>query len=142
MQRHINAELHDNDSPHYAQLYLYDLIFAIKQYITKKPQLNSDLLCQLIVVFYDCNPFINIYKTVAEQIQSLITNTTEKIRVILNPQIKLFLELGADWRSSNLPTINELAIIIPNEYKQVGFHNIVFAYCNPKKKQSISYHQF
>ena len=34
MQRHINAELHDNDSPHYAQLYLYDPVFATEQRIT------------------------------------------------------------------------------------------------------------
>ena len=28
IQRHINAELHDNDSYHYAKLYLYDPIFV------------------------------------------------------------------------------------------------------------------
>ena len=37
MQRHINAELHDNDSPHYAQLYLYDPTFAVEQRITRNP---------------------------------------------------------------------------------------------------------
>lgn len=31
MQRYINTELHNNGIPHYIQLYLYDLIFVIKQ---------------------------------------------------------------------------------------------------------------
>ena len=60
MQRHINAELHDNDPPHYAQLYLYDPEFATEQRITRNPQLNPDLLCQLTEVLHSCNPFINI----------------------------------------------------------------------------------
>ena len=30
MQRHINTKLHNNNSPHYVQLYLYDPIFAVK----------------------------------------------------------------------------------------------------------------
>lgn len=45
MQRHINAELHDNNSPHYAQLYLYNPTFALEQCITRNSQPNSDLLC-------------------------------------------------------------------------------------------------
>lgn len=47
IQRHINAKLHDNDSPHYAQLYLYDLAFAVEQRITRNLQLNPNLLRQL-----------------------------------------------------------------------------------------------
>ena len=58
MQRHINAELHDNDSAHYAQLYLYDPTFASEQRITGNPQLNPDLLRQLKETLYICNPFI------------------------------------------------------------------------------------
>ena len=139
MQRHINAELHDNDSPHYAQLYLYDPTFAVEQRITRNPQLNPDLLRQLTETLYICNPFINIYKTAAERIQSFATNTTEEIRVVLNPQMKLLLELGADRRRSNLPTIEEVAIIIPDEYNQAGFRDIVLAYRHPENNNT-QYH--
>ena len=85
MQRHINAELHDNDSLYYAQLYFYDPTFALEQRIIKNLQLNPDLLYQLTETFYVCNPFINIYKTTAKQIQSFAINTTEEICVVLNP---------------------------------------------------------
>ena len=52
----------------------------------------------------------------------------EKIRIILNPQMKLLLELGADRRRSNLPTTDEVAMIFPDEYQQGGFRDIVLAY--------------
>lgn len=68
MQRHISAELYDNDLLHYVQLYLYDSKFAIQQRIIRNSQLNLDLLCQLTKVIYNCNSFINIYKTATEWI--------------------------------------------------------------------------
>ena len=139
MQKHINVKLHNNNSPHYAQLYLYDPIFAIKQRIRRNSQLNSDSLHKLTEVLYDCHPFINIYKTAAKRIQFLTTNTTKKIHIILNPQMKLLLELGVDRRCSNLLTIDEVAIILPDEYKQCRFYDIVLAYRNPEKNNN-QYH--
>ena len=68
MQRHINAELHDNDSPHFAQLYLYNPAFAVEQCVTRNLQLNPNLLREFTKTLYVCNPFINIYKTAAKQI--------------------------------------------------------------------------
>lgn len=47
MHKYINVKLHDNDSLHYAQLYLYDPAFAVEQRITRNPQLNPNLLRQL-----------------------------------------------------------------------------------------------
>lgn len=139
MQRHINAELHDNDSPHYAQLYLYDPKFATEQRISRNPQLYPDLLRQLTEVLHGCNPFINIYKTATERIQSLNNNGMEEIRVILNPQMKLLLELGADSRRSNLPTTDEVAMVIPDKYQQGGFRDIVLAYRSPENNNN-QYH--
>ena len=46
--------------------------------------------------------------------------------------MKLFLEMGVDWRYSNLFTIDKVAIIILDKYNQGGFLDIVLAYCNPK----------
>ena len=91
-------------------------------------QHNLDLLRQISEILYVYYPFINIYKTAAEQIKSFATNTTEEICVVLNPQMKLLLKLGVDRRQSNLPTIDKIAIIIPKEYNQARFHDIVLAY--------------
>ena len=106
---------------------------------SNKSQLNLDLLRQLSKILYICNPFINIYKTAAKQIQFLAINTTEKIGVILNPWIKLLLELGADCGQSNLLTIDKKAIIILEESNQSRFYNIVLAYCYHKNNNNEYY---
>ena len=49
----------------------------------------------------------------------------EETHVILNPQMKLFLELGVDSYCGNLPTKYKVAIIILDEYKQGEFCDIV-----------------
>ena len=46
--------------------------------------------------------------------------------------MKLFLEMGADWHCSNLSNVDKVAIIIPDEYNQGRFRDIVLAYRNPK----------
>lgn len=84
MQRYINAELHDNNSPCYVQLYFYDPTFVVKQRITRNPQLNSNLLQQLTETLYNCNPFINIYKTAAKCIQFSIIDIIKEVCIIFN----------------------------------------------------------
>lgn len=91
-------------------LIMHSYTFMTLNLLWNNPQLNPDLLRQLLEVLHSCNPFINIYKTAAERIQFLNTNRTEKMRVKLNPQMKLLLELGADRRCSNLPTTNEVKL--------------------------------
>lgn len=55
------------------------------------------------------------------------------MNIIFNSQIKLLLELKADWCYSNLPTINKVVIIISDKYKQNRFCDIVLAYCNSEE---------
>ena len=50
-------------------------------------------------------------------------------RIILNLQMRLILEVGADRRRKNLPTSDEVAVIIPDEYNDAGFCDIVLAEC-------------
>lgn len=47
--------------------------------------------------------------------------------MILNPQMKLVMETGADKRRENLPTSSEMAVIIPDEYGEPCFRDIVLA---------------
>lgn len=84
MQKYINAELYNNNSLYYVQLYFSDLIFILEPHITRNSKLNLDLLYQLTKTLYVCNPFINKYKIAAKQIQSPATNTAEEICVIVN----------------------------------------------------------
>ena len=39
--------------------------------------------------------------------------------------MRLILEASANWRYKNLPTSNEVAVIIPDKYSNTSFRNIV-----------------
>ena len=73
------------------------------------------------------NPFVILYWTAVEQLQ--VQTTSFLLQIILNLQIKLIIKARADQRCKNLPTINEVAIIIPNEYKSTSYCNIVLTDC-------------
>lgn len=109
----------------YAQLYLYDSVFVGAKRSKHNPNLNQTLLQQLTAMLYKCNPFITMYKTAFERLQD--PDNAAEIRIILNPQMRLLLEKGADRRRHNLPTANEVVIIISNEYDRAGFRDIVLA---------------
>ena len=53
------------------------------------------------------------------------------LRIILNPQIRLIIEKGADRRRENLPTANEVAVLIPNEIETTGPRDLVLAVRQP-----------
>ena len=44
---------------------------------------------------------------------------------VLNAQLKLIMETGADKRRENFPASNEVAIIIPDEYDVAGSRDII-----------------
>ena len=71
------------------------------------------------------NPFIDMYISAREALQNN-GNTVETLRIILNPQICLIMETGADRRKENLPTSNEVSLIIQDdEYSGLGHRDIV-----------------
>jgi hypothetical protein len=69
----------------------------------------------------DYNPFITVYKTARERLASQQTD----FRILLNPQIRLIMESGADRRRENLPTSNEVTAIIPDEYTDASRRDLV-----------------
>jgi hypothetical protein len=83
--------------------------------------LDRTVLLQLTEILIDYNPFIIVYKTARERLVSQQTD----FRVLLNPQIRLVLELGADRRYKNLPTSNEVTVLIPDEYTDTSRRNLV-----------------
>ena len=71
------------------------------------------------------NPFIALYQTARERLQAQPVTTPS--RIILNPQMQLILEAGANRRRKNLLTSDEVAVIIPDEYGNASFRDIVLA---------------
>jgi hypothetical protein len=60
------------------------------------------------------NPFIRLYLTARERLQQ--QHAAGPSRVILNPQMRLVLEARTDRRRENLPTSDEVTVIIPGKY--------------------------
>ena len=71
------------------------------------------------------NPFIDMYISAREALQNN-GNTDKTLWIILNPQMRLIMETGADRRRENLPTSNEVGLIIQDdEYSGPGHQDIV-----------------
>lgn len=73
------------------------------------------------------NPFTGVYTIAKERIVE--TRAEQRpIRVILNPQMRLIIEKSADRQWENLPTSNEVTLILPDEYGDKGPGDIVLVY--------------
>ena len=125
---HLQGPLrpHENNAPVFVQLYFYDPIYAAQERGATHPTLDSNILLQLTTELHEINPYIQIYKTARERLEEVAPSEND-FRIILNPQLKLIMETGADRRRENLPTSNEIALIIANEYGEAGFRDIVLA---------------
>jgi hypothetical protein len=69
----------------------------------------------------DCNPFITVYKTARKR----LANQQTDFRILLNLQIYLILESGADCCYKNLPISNEVTVLIPDEYTDASRCDLV-----------------
>lgn len=66
-------------------------------------------------MLHTLNPYIELYKT-ADETMRVNSTTNDNLRIVLNPQMRLIMETGADRRRENLPTSNEVGAIIIDEY--------------------------
>ena len=92
------------------------------------PDLDRGILVELLQMLTDVNPFINIYKTARERLQS---QPADQFRLLLNPQMRLVMESGADQRRENLPISNEVAVVLLDEFTDGSRRDIVLTYRNP-----------
>ena len=113
-------------APRYAQLYFYDPAYATEARLRANTELDGSILRGLLNMLNDNNPYIRMYQTARERLQAS-QDTGEPSRVILNPQMRLVLEKGADRRRENLPTSDEVAVIIPDEHGDPSYRDIVLA---------------
>ena len=114
-------------APRYAQLYFYDPVYATNTRLRANTELDAIILRRLLDMLDDVdNPYIRLYQTARERLQAR-QHVAGPSRVILNPQMRLVLEEGADRRRENLPTSNEVAVIIPDENGDPNCRDIILA---------------
>ncbi|RPB10743.1 hypothetical protein P167DRAFT_490550, partial [Morchella conica CCBAS932] len=126
-----------NDTSAFAQLYFFDPLYTAQMMQQGYPTLKISVLERLTQEIHTVNPFISLYKTAKERLEAASSQDGDG-RVLLNPQLRLIVESGAEKRRHNLPTSNEVAAIIPDKYGKAGFRDIILAHRNPDTNRQFS----
>ncbi|KAK4510430.1 uncharacterized protein ATC70_012169 [Mucor velutinosus] len=136
---HLQAPLNLSNVPKYSQLYVYDPEYAaaIRCADPRNQGLDDTIIEQLSEMIADpvvCgNPFVSIYKHAheilkEEEERQAQDGVSENAHIRLSPQMQMELVVGQDRRTQNLPTVNEIAAIIPNECSDRSFRDILITY--------------
>jgi len=79
------------------------------------------LLRQLLKMLHVCNPFITIYQMAYKIMQQALSQLTlNNMQIILNSRMELLITKGLEQHHYNLPMTNEVAMIIPDEYREAS----------------------
>ncbi|KAF5176634.1 hypothetical protein FRX31_033779, partial [Thalictrum thalictroides] len=118
------AALREGATPRYAQLYFVGSERAIEAR-TGGNNLNPDIVRSLTELIEQNNPFVEYYHTALRSLQE--SEQEGSLRVVLNPEFRLVVEPHTDRRRYNLPTTNEVAVVIPDGADRNSRDVILFA---------------
>jgi hypothetical protein len=134
---HLNGPLQEVEGnlPQYAQLYFHDPQYAATVRSQRNQQLNPEVLLDLTAMLQGIqNPYVSIYRTARERIQAAPADAT----IVFTGSHKMFLETGSDRRRENIPTSDELGLIIPDAAATETVRPIVLAARNSSRLYHIS----
>lgn len=115
------------ETPAFAQLFFYDPDYATDLRARSRPGLDRTILRDLHEMLADHNPFIAIHQTARERLRT----QEGSFRLLLNPQMRLVMQTGADRRRENLPMATELAGILPDEFTDESSRDVLLAVREP-----------
>jgi hypothetical protein len=94
----------------YAQLYIYDPKMALQQRMTRNNTLSPTIMSDLQEILLEHSPFVRIYQQAAERLRAhgASSQTTDI-------QAQLAYLPHSDPRWYNIPTTNEIAVILPGD---------------------------
>ena len=108
----------------FTQIYLYNSQAAIEyQFMNADESLHKHILLQFAETLYECNNlFINIYHSVKEVLDQ---HQQGSVQLMISSQMHLIMKAESNECHTNLLTANEMMVILPNEYDQACFCDIV-----------------
>jgi len=125
--------------PRYAQIYFHDPQEATAIRYDSNNGLDQQVLGQITAMLHGIrNPYIGLYKTARERLQQ--TFSTDPVRILLNPRMQLIMETGADRRRENLPTVNEVAAIVPDNLDDTREREVIITERNQNGQINNSFH--
>jgi len=103
------------------------IIFSVTDAQSAADIRGNDNLCdrEFLIAFYSffetCNPFYQRYLIAKER----LAQSNEPARILITPRMELVVENNADLRRENLPVVDEIAVLIPNEWGEKCSRDIV-----------------
>jgi len=124
---HIQGPLETNrvEDARYSQLYLYDPnIAAAQRHSFTNSRLNATIIRNITLELHEVNPLVTLYRSAYEMLADAARTTTDNVSVRIAPSMNMELIGGRDRRTQNLPTSNEVAMVVSNETSDAGFRDV------------------
>jgi len=114
---HLTGALlpHGDQTPMYVQIYILDTAEQLNVRRANNNNLDSMVIDNLQTMLLDNHPYIGHYHHTYELIRKKPVEEQEEIT------IRLYVNLQQDQRTHNLPTIEEISVIIPED----GVHHVL-----------------
>ena len=120
--------------PVYAQLYINDDQAALTACNNKNSNLNPFLMGELQDILISNNPFVPLYK----QVYQIMQETPPELQS--NFQMTLVLQQGDDCHQYNLPTVDDVAAMIPGTGEEdIDYNRDIVLHYNHGSLQQISH---
>ena len=104
----MSSLLPKNDAPpKHAQLYVHDGF--MDNNLRNNPNLNVTIMTQLQAMLHQTHPYVRLFKH-AYQIMAALPQEQQG-----DVQVKLHVKQSADKRRYNLPTEEEIAVVVPGD---------------------------
>ena len=123
--RHLSGSLlpEESERPCYSQLYVYDPNMAYQHRVSRNENLSLNTMRILQRVMWDYNTYTPIYQHAFEVLQMYDAP---------DYTVKLCVVPGHDPRRYNLPTANEVGVILPGEDIFQGDHRDIVIHLRPQ----------
>ena len=123
--KHLSGSLLSEEfhSPSYSQLYIFDPHEAYRYRVARNEDLSLNTMRILQQVMIDCNPYTHIYR-----------HSYEILRMYNAPDytVKLCVAPGHDPRRYNLPSADEVGVILPEGHDFQGDFRDIILYLRPR----------
>ncbi|THH29066.1 hypothetical protein EUX98_g5120 [Antrodiella citrinella] len=112
----------ENEQPVYAQLYIHDPRDALQQRLSNNTNLRADTMEVLQTLLNDHHQYARAYKHAFEVLQQQARRSDQPLDI----SIRLRFQATQDRRRYNLPTADEVAVVLPGDGEQiVGSRDII-----------------
>ncbi|CEG72551.1 hypothetical protein RMATCC62417_08094 [Rhizopus microsporus] len=138
--------------PSYPQLYIFDPSYAAERRQARNNNLDPEIIRELSAMLAQCNPSARVYRHAHEVLSNYENINTvsdgnnqredSAPYIIISPSMRMCLIEGSDRCTHNLPTMEEISAVIPIEYNDKGFRDIVLTLrSNSNLCQNIEFEQ-